>query len=125
MSEAPQEAATPVTIYGRTYRLRGTGEAGYLEHLAVEVDRRMREVADATGTADTMKVAILAALNIMDDCLQARSRQFTDDTRERLGRMADLLGEVLVEGKGDPRSAATDGGETTRTRFENETTEKL
>lgn len=74
----------------------------------------MREVADATGTADTMKVAILAALNIMDDCLQARSQQFSDDTRERLGRMADLLDDVLVGRIGDPRCAESVGGETTR-----------
>lgn len=114
MTESPQDVATPVTIYGRTYRLRGSGESGYLEQLAVEVDRRMREVAEATGTADTMKVAILAALNIMDDCLQARSQQFSDDTRERLGRMTALLDELLVEGSGNPRNAETDGGETTR-----------
>lgn len=114
MAESPIDVATSVTIYGRTYRLRGSGESGYLEQLAAEVDRRMREVADATGTADTMKVAILAALNIMDDCLQARSHQFSEDTRERLGRMAELLDGVLVERNGDPRCAGSVGGETTR-----------
>lgn len=112
MEEAPiLDAATAVTIYGRTYRLRGSGATGYLEELAVEVDRRMREVAEATGTADTMKVAILAALNIMDDCLQARSHELSGSTRERLERMADLIDDVLVEQGGNPRRADTVGGE--------------
>lgn len=112
MEKAPLvDAATPVTIYGRTYRLRGSGETGYLEELAEEVDRRMREVAEATGTADTMKVAILAALNIMDDCLQARSQELSGTTRERLERMASLIDDVLVEQEGNPRSADPVGRE--------------
>lgn len=105
------EAATSVTIYGRTYRLRGSGDAGYLERLAAEVDRRMREVADLTGTADTMKVAILAALNIMDDCLQARSRAFSQEMEERLGRMTVRLDEALAASVGDSQRAAGHGGE--------------
>lgn len=65
-------APTPVSIFGRTYYLRGDGDTGYLAELAAEVDRKMREVAEASGTADTLKVAILAALNIADDNRQAR-----------------------------------------------------
>ena len=38
-------APTPVTIYGKTYHLRGDGDTAYLHELAQEVDRRMREVA--------------------------------------------------------------------------------
>ena len=51
---AGNNAPTPVTIYGKTYHLRGDGDAGYLHELAQEVDRRMREVAETTGTADTL-----------------------------------------------------------------------
>jgi cell division protein ZapA len=63
---------TPVTIYGHTYHLRGNEDGKYLIELASLVDRKMREVAEATGTADTLKVAILSALNLADDCIQAR-----------------------------------------------------
>jgi hypothetical protein len=56
-----QDKPTLVTIYGKTYHLRGD-DPGYLHELAREVDGRMREVAEATGTADTLNVAILAAL---------------------------------------------------------------
>ena len=100
MSEMNAEGirSTPVTIFGRTYHLRGQSDAGYLAELAAEVDRRMKEVADATGTADTLKVAILAALNIADERFQA-SRALTPkldgEDEARLDRLLALLDEVL------------------------------
>jgi len=56
-----------VEIYGQSYNLRGEGDSAYLQELARYVDRRMREVAEATATVDSLKVAILAALNIADE----------------------------------------------------------
>lgn len=91
------EGPTPVTIYGRTYHLRGDGDPGYLHELAREVDRRMREVAETTGTADTLKVAILAALNITDECLQARGGSVSQDAGRHMGRWAALIDEVLAD----------------------------
>ncbi len=91
--------ATAVTIYGQTYYLRG-GDGVALTRLAAAVDRRMQEVVEATGTADTLKVAVLAALNIEDDYLRARRGDDvpTDDvTEERLDRMITLLDEALAE----------------------------
>lgn len=89
---------TPVTIFGRTYHLRGGGDPHYLSELASEVDRKMREVAQATGTADTLKVAILAALNIADECLRARSDvpAGCGDDEARLVRLVSLLDEALA-----------------------------
>ena len=101
MTDEPgRDAVTPVNIYGRTYPLRGNEDGEYLAELATLVDRRMREAADATGTADTLKVAILAALNIADEYLQAstgRSRLTDDGTEQRLARMITLLDEALTE----------------------------
>jgi len=100
MAEQHSEDARsmPVTIFGRTYHLRGEGDPGYLAELAAEVDRRMKEVADATGTADTLKVAILAALNIADersDAGRAGALRLDEEDDARLDRMMALLDEVL------------------------------
>jgi cell division protein ZapA len=93
-------AVTPVNIYGRTYQLRGNEDGEYLAELASLVDGRMRDVADATGTADTLKVAILAALNIADEYLQAgKGKARTTDrgaADKKLARMITLLDEVLT-----------------------------
>jgi cell division protein ZapA len=93
------EQATAVTIFGRTYHLRGNEDSDYLVELAGVVDRKMREAAEATGTADTLKVAILASLNIADEWLQAASGGSAGRdprTHERLARMVTLLDEVLA-----------------------------
>ncbi len=55
-----------VTILGRHYSIAGMQDRAYLEKLARFVDAQMRKIMEATGTVDTMKVAILAALNIAD-----------------------------------------------------------
>jgi cell division protein ZapA len=91
------DAPTPVTIFGRTYHLRGDGDPAYLNELAQEVDRRMREVAEATGTADTMKVAILAALNLTDECLQAQSGALSKDMASKMGQWVARIDDVLED----------------------------
>ena len=101
MSEMNAEGirSTPVTIFGRTYHLRGQSDPGYLAELAADVDRRMKEVADATGTADTLKVAILAALNIADERFQASRSlvpKLDGEDEARLDRLLALLDEVLA-----------------------------
>ena len=91
------DASTPVTIYGKTYHLRGDGDTAYLHELALEVDRRMREVAETTGTADTLALAILAALNITDECLQARRGPVSTDTERQLDRWAAQIDDALAD----------------------------
>ena len=94
------DQATAVTIFGRTYHLRGSDDPQHLVELASIVDGRMREIADSTGTADTLKVAILASLNLADEYLRS---DLDDDTpasvrvEKRLGRMVTLLDEALAE----------------------------
>ncbi|MEE9230932.1 MAG: cell division protein ZapA [Acidobacteriota bacterium] len=63
-----------VEIFGQTYSLRGgAGDSAYLQDLAGYLDRKMRDISDHTGTADTMKLAILAALNVVDELFQLKS----------------------------------------------------
>ena len=97
MTGGMQDGPTSVTIFGRTYSLRGEGDPAHLSQLAGEVDRRMREIANATGTADTLKVAILTALNIADENLRNQRAGVADDAQDALDRMVRLLDEALVE----------------------------
>jgi cell division protein ZapA len=97
--QAGGDEPTPVTIYGRTYHLRGGDDPSYLQELASIVDAKMREVAEATGTADTLKVAILASLNIADEYFGAGRRGSASrdvDGERRLARMVTLLDETLA-----------------------------
>ena len=96
----PDGQATAVTIFGRTYHLRGADDPRHLTELASLVDGKMREIADHTGTADTLKVAILASLNIADEYLRSDEDDGTPQgarVEKKLGRMVTLLDEALAE----------------------------
>ena len=94
-----------VDIYDQIYTLRGTDPA-YIEHLAQVVDAKMRAVAEQSNTVDSLRVAVLASLNIADEleCLRARFRslsgslsQTESSMRTRSASLNGMLDEVLHE----------------------------
>jgi cell division protein ZapA len=72
MSEQQEDGSVRVRIYDREYLLRTSGDPERLKALCVGLDKRMREIAGATGAVDTLKVAVLAAISIADDMQRAR-----------------------------------------------------
>ncbi|HYV84436.1 MAG TPA: cell division protein ZapA [Patescibacteria group bacterium] len=96
--DRPSSHLVQVEIYGQSYNLRGEGATAYLQELASYVDRRMREVAEATATVDSLKVAILAALNIADESQRGRppAVDVVPGGADRLGRMIDTLDRCLA-----------------------------
>ncbi len=94
-----------VEIYDQVYHLRGT-DLAYIEQLAGVVDGKMRAVAAHGGTVDSLRVAVLAALNIADEleCLRERYSalastvtQSQTTMRTRSASLAGMLDEVLEE----------------------------
>ncbi|HEY7911604.1 MAG TPA: cell division protein ZapA [Blastocatellia bacterium] len=86
-----------VVIYNQTYNLRSDHDVDYIQELAEYVDRRMNEIARATMTVDSLRVAILAALQIADELFKAR-RDLTmteEEIAERSARYAELLDQFL------------------------------
>jgi cell division protein ZapA len=61
-----------VEIYDQLYHLAGNN-AEHIQELARQVDAKMRAVAAHGRTADSLRVAVLAALNLADELSQARS----------------------------------------------------
>ncbi len=88
-----------VEIYGQSYNLRGQSEAVYIQDLASYVDRKMREVAEATATVDSLKVAILTALNIADESRQGRppDPEIAPGGADRVARLIDMLERCFGE----------------------------
>ena len=62
-----------VDIYDQIYHLRGT-DPEYIAQLANSVDAKMRAVSAHGGTVDSLRVAVLAALNIADELATLRQR---------------------------------------------------
>jgi len=99
----PIEAqAILVDIYDQTYRLRGTDHA-YVERLAALVDAKMRAVAAQGRTVDSLRVAVLAALNLADELTRleerysavTRSGESVASMRSRAHSLSGMLDEVL------------------------------
>lgn len=76
-----------IEIYGQKYRIRVKGEEDekYISHLTSYVDQKMREVAVKSKSADTLKVAVLAALNIADEYFLSQKK--LDQLNEVIGHM--------------------------------------
>ena len=92
---APAPDAVSVEIYDQIYNLRGTDDA-YIQQIAALVDAKMRAVAAHGGTADSLRVAVLAALNLADEVSQATSADLQLG-HARANSLRMLLDEVLEE----------------------------
>jgi cell division protein ZapA len=86
-----------VEIYDQFYNLRGDLDEDYVKELARYIDEKMRTVAEATRTVDSMRVAVLAALNIADELhtLRARHSELESDLRARTERCLVLVDQAL------------------------------
>ncbi|HUG52832.1 MAG TPA: cell division protein ZapA [Vicinamibacteria bacterium] len=89
--------AVHVEIFGQTYTVKAGADPGYVEELAAHVDAQMREVGKTAGAVDSVRVAVLAALNIADECFRLRRqvRDGDEKTAARAERLARELEAVL------------------------------
>ena len=92
-----------VDIYDQTYHLRGE-DPDYIRRLANVVDAKMRAVASHGKTVDSLRVAVLAALNIADELVTLERRYDTlagskegTSIRTRAHSLTGLLDSVLGE----------------------------
>ena len=89
-----------VEIYDQAYNLRGT-DADYIFKLAEYVDTKMRLVSQQTSTVDSLRVAVLAALNIADEyhLLKKKYDAIASTYEERAHTLSGALDEVLEDGR--------------------------
>jgi cell division protein ZapA len=87
-----------VSIYDQTYHLSGQN-APHIRALAERVDAKMRAVAAQGRTVDSLRVAVLAALNLADELSQVNENGGGDvgRGRARVASLRGLLDEVLAD----------------------------
>lgn len=79
-----------VEIFGQTFTLTSDDEEGYVREVAAYVDQKMQQVVTTTKTVATLRVAILAALNIADEYHKTMRRE------EEMCRQVDSLSASLL-----------------------------
>ncbi len=85
-----------VEIYDQTYHLSGQ-DAEHIRKLAAQVDAKMRAVAAQGRTVDSLRVAVLAALNLADELSQTGQMDAAALGHARAISLRGMLDEVLED----------------------------
>lgn len=88
-----------IEIYDQSYSVNADGNEEYLQEVAAYVDEKMREIATATKMVDSLKVAVLASLNIADELftLRGRQQQIEGPLRKRVEKCVALVEKALEQ----------------------------
>lgn len=102
----PASRVVHVEIHGQRYPIRSQLDAAYVAELAAFVDARMQMAARECPGGDTLKVAVIAAMNIADEYFRS-----CDDVRDRQAGLARRAAELermldLALGTAEPEAAA-------------------
>ena len=100
MAQSNGNGSVRVEIYDQTYQLRGS-DPEYIGRLAEYVDTKMRLVSQQASTVDSLRVAVLAALNIADEYLMLKRKydSIASDYHARAEHLSGALDEVLEESR--------------------------
>ena len=101
-----QENPITVEIYTQTYRL-GTSEdrnAEYIQRAAAYLDEKMQQAASEVGNRAPLDIAILAALNIAEEVLNARSEKdsLLGQTDAQIDSFTQLLSDTAPPNDSPP-----------------------
>jgi cell division protein ZapA len=88
----------PVEIAGQRYPIRSALDPAYVARLASYVDQKIQAAAESAPSGDSLRVSVLAALNIADELFRCRdqSRAIDGQIAERAGELERLLDQVLT-----------------------------
>src|SRR5687767_1103903 len=89
-----------VEIHGQQYPIRSSLDPAYVAELAAYVDMKMRAASLETSAGDTLKIAVLAALNIADECFRVQQDEYAH--RQQLSLRAEELERLVDSALGIP-----------------------
>lgn len=91
-----EKRSVTVRIAGEEYAIRATAEPEYTRRCARYVDDRIAEIRNRSGLVETHKAAILAALSISDEFLQAQD-ELERLRKEVASRATNLVKRIEAE----------------------------
>ena len=97
-----------VDIHGQRYPIRSSLDAAYVAELAAYVDEKMRLALRESPAGDTLKLAVLAALNIADEYFRLLDdeRRQSDQVASRAAELERVLDLALGLDNGKSHTAA-------------------
>jgi len=76
-----------VDIYGQNYKMVGSESSGHMRLVASMVDDKMREISSHNGQLDIAKLAVLTAVNAVNDYIKVKEQ--LELLEEELKRLKD------------------------------------
>lgn len=97
MNENGERTSVTVSIAGEEHTIRANAEPEYTRRCATMVDERIRRIREQSGLLDVHRAAILAALSLTDELLQARasSEKERKELSGRIRTVTERLERVL------------------------------
>ncbi|MCD6335277.1 MAG: cell division protein ZapA [Candidatus Latescibacterota bacterium] len=87
-----------VNIFGTEYPIRGAEDDEYVQRAAMYVDAKMREVAVCSSLRSTTQVAVLAALNIVDELFKEQAKKgLAIEIDQKVARLTALLRNKIAD----------------------------
>jgi cell division protein ZapA len=94
----PNERVVPVVIQGQRYPIRSSLDPHYVVELAAYVEEKMKTAAEAGAATDSLRLAVLAALNIADEVFRCRAAAQTQsrEVADRARAIEQMLDQALA-----------------------------
>jgi cell division protein ZapA len=90
-----------IDIHGQRYAVRSELDPQYIGELAAYLDEKMQMAARELTSADPVRVAVIAALNIIDELFRARAttNEATGEWSSRALVIEQLVDAVLTDAR--------------------------
>lgn len=98
ISSANNPNKVKVTILGQVYTIEGDASGDHIRKVADYVNQKMEDVANTISHANSLQIAILAALNIADELFQIKESEYmmSDEIKEKTNMLISMLDEGLI-----------------------------
>ena len=101
-----QTRVVHVDIQGQRYAIRSALDPKYVADIAAFVDSRLDLAGRELATSDSVRIAVIAALNIADELFRARQDTSDGKVQARAAELERLVDAALEAGNGQPIARA-------------------
>ena len=95
-----------VEIMGQRFSIRSSLDTEYVNRLASYVDRKIQAATEHSTGGDTVRIAVLAAMNIADEYFRSRDTETSLEAalKTRAGEIERLVEAAIADTPSEPAS---------------------
>ena len=100
--DAPQ--IVTVEIMGQRFSIRSSLDIEYINRLAGYVDHKIQAVTEHSTGGDTVRITVLAAMNIADEYFRSRDTETSLEAamKTRVGEIERMVDDALADAAPEP-----------------------